>query len=145
MPRLEIKTARRIHLGRAVSRLASASYANREAQLSQFKQATLFRLRRRAIARTYCRIGSCGVQIQLPLSAFVSLVRVLIEELPVRTTLPSVANSFVAEGFIFSGRSAHRHELRRLSALRGPENADSAISVWLAVGSVTRNWFEAFA
>ena len=75
--RLETITARRIDLRRPVSRLVGASYAIHEAQLRQFQQATLFEMRRRAIARTYCRIGNYGVQIQLPLSAFVSLVRVL--------------------------------------------------------------------
>ena len=93
LPRLEIKTARRIDLRRAVSRLVRASYANHEAKLSQFKRATLFRVRRRAIARTYCRIGSYGVQIQSPLSGFVSLVRVLIGELwTVMQTKPSSVN-----------------------------------------------------
>ena len=67
LPRLEINTARRIDLRRAVSRLAPASYAYPPAQLSQFKQTTLFRMREWPIARTYCRIGSCGVQIQSPL------------------------------------------------------------------------------
>ena len=60
-PQLRNKTARRMDMRRAVSRLVRASYANDEAQLSQFKQATLLRVRRGAIARIYCQIGSCGV------------------------------------------------------------------------------------
>ena len=50
--RLETITARRIDLRRAVSRVIGASYAIHEAQLRQFKQATLFGMRRRAIVRT---------------------------------------------------------------------------------------------
>lgn len=80
-PRLEVKTARRVHSWRAVSRLVGASYANHEAQLSQFKQATQFGMRRRPFARTYCLTGLYGVQILSPLSVSVSLVRVSIGEL----------------------------------------------------------------
>ena len=78
LSRLEIRIARRNEMRRAVSRLVGASYANHEAQLSQFKQAALFRMRRRAIARNRCVAGSWGVQIQSPFSEFGSLLRVLI-------------------------------------------------------------------
>ena len=100
-PRLKITTARCIDLRRAVSRLVRASYANHEAQLSQFKRAKLFRVRRGAIARTYCRIGSYGVQIQSPLSEFGSLVRVLIGELSGRLCEPNPWSHVLAEGFLF--------------------------------------------
>ena len=78
LPRLEIRTARRNELRRAVSRLVGASYANHEAQLSQFKQATLFGMQRRPIARNYYLAGIYRVQILPPRSVSVSLVRVLI-------------------------------------------------------------------
>lgn len=77
-PRLEFKTASYVHSWLAVSRLVDASYANHEAQLSQFKQATQFGMRRRPIARTYCLTGFYGVQILSPLSMSVTLVRVLV-------------------------------------------------------------------
>ncbi len=106
LPRLEIKTARRVDSRRAVFRLVSASYANHDAQFSQFKQAALFRMRRRAIARTYSEVRSYGVQIQSPLSAFVSLVRILIGELQKAGSqsdpLTSVASCLVAKGLVVS-------------------------------------------
>jgi hypothetical protein len=52
LSRLKTRTARRIDLRRAVSCLVGASYASHEAQLSQFKQATLFETQRKAISRT---------------------------------------------------------------------------------------------
>ena len=105
-PRLEIQTARHVDSWRAVSRLVLASYANHDAQFSQFKQAALFRMRRRAIARTYSQVRSYGVQIQSPLSAFVSLVRTLIGELQKAGSqsdpLTSVASCLVAKGLVVS-------------------------------------------
>ena len=105
LPRLESQTARRVHSWRAVSRLVGASYAIHEGQLSQFKQATQFEMRRRPIARTYCLTGFYGVQILSPLSVSVSLVRVPIGELSVsiRTTNPR-SHIADAEGFSFGSQ-----------------------------------------
>ena len=88
-PRLEIKTARRIDLRRAVSRLVVASYANHKAQISHFKRATLFETRRKAFSRNRCVAESWGVQIQSPLPEFGSLVRVLFGELSGRLCEPN--------------------------------------------------------
>ena len=61
---------------------ASELNANHEAQLSQFKRATLFRdATEGQLLEPVRRVRSYGVQIQSPPSAFVSLVRVLIGDM----------------------------------------------------------------
>ena len=88
LPRLEIKTARRVQLRRAVSRLSPASYVIHEGQHCRFKRMIHFGPRKRTTALTCCRIESYRVQIQSPLSQFVTAVRVSLGRLPVRTRSP---------------------------------------------------------
>lgn len=104
LSRLRIKTARRMLFRRSVSRLVRASYANYEAQLSQFKRATLFETRRKAISRTHCHVKSCGVQFPSPLSRFATWVRIRTVELLPRYTpakpKPSIPKRSAVEGFV---------------------------------------------
>jgi hypothetical protein len=81
LPRLKFKTARHVDLRRAVSLLFAVVYVNLRSQHGQFKQPLIFDPGTMAVSGIPCGVMSYGVQIQLPLSRFATLVRVLMGSL----------------------------------------------------------------